>query len=131
MCVCDPAVPVTVKLYVPAGVPTPDGVLFVVLPVEPQPIASNIAGTATRRNRLKRPRCTPKSSNEATTSARLSTSGRSGFIQLGVFTGTAAARAVVWKVTWAVPLPDAILTEEGDTVQVAPVGAPLQVRTTV
>jgi ferric-dicitrate binding protein FerR (iron transport regulator) len=116
---------------VPAGVPTPDGVLFVVLPVDPQPIASNRTGTATMQNLLKRFCGTPKNSEKATTSARLSTSGRNGFSQLGVFAGAPAARAVVWSVTWAVPVPDAMFTDDGDTAQVELVGAPVQVSATV
>jgi hypothetical protein len=50
---------------------------------------------------------------------------------LDVLSGAAAPRAVVWKFTCAVPLPDAMLTEEGDTVHVELVGAPPQVSATV
>jgi hypothetical protein len=45
--------------------------------------------------------------------------------------GAPAALAAVWKFTCAVPLPEVILTEEGDTVQVELVGAPLHVSATV
>ena len=58
-------------------------------------------------------------------------SGRRVFSHSDPPTGPTVARAVVWKLSCAVPLPDAMLTEEGDTVQVEPVGAPLQVSATV
>lgn len=62
---------------------------------------------------------------------RTSHSDRNGFSILDVLVGTTAARAVVWKLTCAVPLPEAMLTEEGDTVHVELVGAPLHVSPTV
>lgn len=72
-----------------------------------------------------------RTNKSAATGIRPCHSGRNGFPHLDVLFGTAVARAVVWKLTCAVPVPDAMLTEEGDTVQVELVGAPLQVSATV
>jgi len=99
--------------------------------VEPHPITSSRAGIATRRSHLKRFWWPSRNNKKIVTGNRGSHSGGRLVSHPDPPTETEVARAVVVKLTCAVPLPEAMLTEEGETAQVEPVGAPLQASATV